>query len=165
MCLLPYGSFLLRSKPLMPFLLQPPVAHQICPSPLRPLAMMPRPTAHVVSQLVSLSSFLSPGRPNHREQPQQHLHARKGQLSHQRHSRKRQCCTHAAQSMVDALGGKGVSTPQRAWWTENQELWAAVHTPEELDKELQGNGKDLVVVGETMKHSSCSARILVWAKA
>lgn len=48
--------------------------------------------------------------------------------------------------MVDALGGKGQSAPQRAWWNDQQELWAAVHSPDELDRELQGNGKDLVVV-------------------
>ncbi|KAL0024296.1 hypothetical protein WJX79_005064 [Trebouxia sp. C0005] len=47
--------------------------------------------------------------------------------------------------MIDALGGKG-QTPQRAWWDDQKELWAAVHTPQELDAELKGNGKELVVV-------------------
>ena len=49
--------------------------------------------------------------------------------------------------MVDALGGKGQASPQRAWWNDQQELWAAVHTQQELDTELKGNGKQLVVVG------------------
>jgi len=69
----------------------------------------------------------------------------------QRHTKARlrgkRCCTCAAQSMIDALGGKG-QTPQRAWWNDKKELWAAVHTPEELDAELKGNGKELVVVGK-----------------
>ncbi|KAL0051673.1 hypothetical protein WJX82_000087 [Trebouxia sp. C0006] len=47
--------------------------------------------------------------------------------------------------MIDALGGKG-QTPQRAWWNDQKELWAAVHTPQELDAELEGSGKELVVV-------------------
>ncbi len=49
--------------------------------------------------------------------------------------------------MIDALGGKG-QTPQRAWWNDQKELWAAVHTPQELDAELEGSGKELVVVGK-----------------
>ena len=55
--------------------------------------------------------------------------------------------THASQGLVDALGGKGLAAPQRAWWNDQQELFAAVHTEAELDQELQGNGKELVVVG------------------
>ena len=69
----------------------------------------------------------------------------------QRHTKARVrgkgCCTCASQSMVDALGGKG-QTPQRAWWNDQKELWAAVHTLQELDCELKGNGKELVVVGK-----------------
>lgn len=69
----------------------------------------------------------------------------------QRHTnarvRGKKCCTYAAQSMIDALGGKG-QTPQRAWWNDQKELWAAVHTPQELDAELEGSGKELVVVGK-----------------
>lgn len=67
----------------------------------------------------------------------------------QRHTKARVrgkgCSTCASQSMVDALGGKG-QTPQRAWWNDQKELWAAVHTLQELDCELKGNGKELVVV-------------------
>ena len=48
--------------------------------------------------------------------------------------------------MVDALGGSS-SVSSRAWWEDNKELWAEVHTEHDLDAELKGNGKDLVVIG------------------
>lgn len=51
--------------------------------------------------------------------------------------------------MIDALGGSTAIAPPRAWWEDNKELWAEVHTEEQMDAELQGNGKELVVLGTT----------------
>lgn len=48
--------------------------------------------------------------------------------------------------MIDALGGSSATAP-RAWWNDNKELWAEVHTEQQLDVELEGNGKELVVLG------------------
>lgn len=101
--------------------------------------------ARIVSQPVSLSSFQL-GEPPQYAQLRQYVHPQKGQKRQLVSKRKHGCCTCATQSVVDALGGKG-QPAQRAWWNDHQELWAAVHSPEELDTELKGNGKDLVVVG------------------
>lgn len=73
---------------------------------------------------------------------QRHLHPH-----HIRNSRSSRHHAYASQGLVDALGGKGLSAPQRAWWNDQQELFAAVHTEAELEQELQGNGKELIVVG------------------
>ena len=110
--------------------------------------MLLHPTPRIISQPVTLSSFQGHRQPAPYAPLQQLLHAQKSQAPQLRCGTKRRCCTYAAQSMVDALGGKGQSAPQRAWWNDHQELWAAVHSPSELDTELQGNGKDLVVVGK-----------------
>ena len=98
--------------------------------------------SRISSQPVCLSSFQL-REPSHHA-GLQYVQAQKRQLSSKR---QHGCCTCATQSIVDALGGKGQPAPQRAWWNDHQELWAAVHSPEELDHELTGNGKDLVVVG------------------
>lgn len=103
--------------------------------------------ARIASQPVCLSSFQL-GEPSHCTRFQQYVHSHKSQTRQISSERKHACCTRATQSAIDALGGKGQPAPQRAWWNDHQELWAAVHSPEELDKELAGNGKDLVVVGE-----------------
>ncbi|KAA6416939.1 MAG: hypothetical protein FRX49_13080 [Trebouxia sp. A1-2] len=66
--------------------------------------------------------------------------------------------------MIDALGGKG-QTPQRAWWDDQKELWAAVHTPQELDAELKGNGKELVVIFTelgALAVQKCTLKFAVW---
>ena len=102
--------------------------------------------SRIVPQPVSLSSFQL-GEPPHSARLQQYVHPQKSQTRQHSSKRKQRCCTYATQSIIDALGGKGQSAPQRAWWNDHQELWAAVHSPEELDHELTGNGKDLVVVG------------------
>lgn len=102
--------------------------------------------ARIASQPACLSSFRL-GEPPHCARFQQYVHPQKSQTRQLSGKRKHGCCTCATQSVVDALGGKGQPAPQRAWWNDHQELWAAVHSPEELDQELTGNGKDLVVVG------------------
>ena len=56
------------------------------------------------------------------------------------------CRVQAGQTMIDALGGSTVTAP-RAWWNDKKELWAEVDTEEQLDAELLGNGKELVVLG------------------
>lgn len=123
--------------------------------------MLLHPNPSVTSQPVCLSSFHGHRQPAPYAPVQQLLHAQKRQTPQLRCERNRRCCTHAAQSMVDALGGKGQSAPQRAWWNDQQELWAAVHSPDELDRELQGNGKDLVVVGTTRDCTEFAAKKLL----
>ncbi len=115
-------------------------AHQ--PLYLQNLAMLTQMHKEVSGQPMSLSHLQLPRQPNRLNAPsQQFVRQNKGRTNGKR------CCTYAAQSMVDALGGKGQSVPQRAWWNDHQELWAAVHTQQELETELKGNGKELVVVG------------------
>ena len=108
--------------------------------------MRMHPNARVVNQPVCLSSF-HVREPTQYARLQQFLRPTKDQARQFRCGRQHGSCTCAAQSMVDALGGKAQPAPQRAWWNDHQELWAAVHSPEELDKELEGNTKDMVVVG------------------
>lgn len=105
----------------------------------------------VVTQPICLSSFqLRDPEPPQYARRQQYVHPQRVQTHLTRRKQRHGCCTCEAQSLVDALGGQ--PAPQRAWWNDHQELWAAVHSPEELDQELQGNGKDLVVIGEPACH-------------
>lgn len=84
--------------------------------------------------------------------PGPHQQPRPACLQHPHHRRMlrrrdlRQVHVQAGQSMIDALGGSTTIAP-RAWWEDNKELWAEVHTEEQLDAELEGKGKELVVLG------------------